>query len=371
VHYVAGDLQDPFTGKRRLFATDGPNAVGNNDNPLIGFPIGGEASNSPLNQHYRPWGGRPGSQSDTSIPTARHMALKDSMMVNSDNWSFMTNKFPNVGWLGRVHRGTPWQTLFLKSTNIDFVTWTNWVGNNFMLVNHDGLGSSNYDAGFSMPTNDFRVLDMFTTAFNENASKGQLSVNQTNLAAWSAILSGVIVNPGGTNFVQTNAFRYIEPAGVYDPFGAPNTLPPIVQIVNGINRTRSNPTNNPFGSFEGRGDILSVPELTIASPYLQGASANFTPDWVIERIPQQIMGLLRGGDEPPRFVIYAFGQALKPAEHSLVTASGPFFGLCTNYQVTAESVIRAVVRVDNAPTPRAPNNVPRVYVESFNVLAPY
>jgi len=92
---------------------------------------------------------------------------------------------------------------------------------------------------------------------------------------------------------------------------------------------------------------------------------------VIERIPQQIMGLLRGGDEPPRFVIYAFGQALKPAEHSLVTVSGPFFGLCTNYQVTAESVIRAVVRVDNAPTPRAPNNVPRVYVESFNVLAPY
>jgi len=126
-----------------------------------------------------------------------------------------------------------------------------------------------------------------------------------------------------------------------------------------------------MGTFAGRGDILSAPELTIASPYLQGANPDFTPDWVIERIPQQIMGLLRGGDEPPRFVIYAFGQALKPAEHSLVTASGPFFGLCTNYQVTAESVIRAVVRVDNAPTPRAPNNVPRVYVESFNVLPPY
>jgi len=97
-----------------------------------------------------------------------------------------------------------------------------------------------------------------------------------------------------------------------------------------------------------------VPELTIASPYLQGANPDATPDWVYERIPQQIMSLMRGGDEPPRFVCMPLDSRLKPAEHSLVTASGQFFGLCTNYQVTAESVIRAVVRVDNAPTPRQP-----------------
>jgi hypothetical protein len=372
VHYVAGDLQDPMTGKRKIsYDTDGRGGISVTDNPLVGFPLAGQNTTSPLNQHFRPWGGNPNHQGDSAPPTAKRIELKDSMIKVSDNWSFMTNKFPNVGWLGRVHRGTPWQTLFLKSAPIDFPTWTNWVGNNFMLMNYDDRGSSNYDAVFSMPTNDFRVLDMFTTAFNENASKGQLSVDQTNIAAWSAILSGVIVNLGATNFGQTNLPVFIEPAGVYNPFGPTNSLPPLVQIVNGINRTRSNTTNNPTGSFAGRGDILSVPELTVGSPYLQGANPDFTPDWVYERIPQQVMGLLRGGDEPPRFVIYAFGQALKPAEHSLVTASGPFFGLCTNYQVTAESVIRAVVRVDNAPTPRAPNNIPRVYVESFNVLAPY
>jgi hypothetical protein len=370
VHYVAGDLQDPLSGKRKIsYDTDGKGGIAGNNNPLIGCPtLNGPGVGSPLNQHYRPWGGNPIKAGDSQPPTARRLELKDSMIKISDNWSFMTNKFPNVGWLGRVHRGTPWQTLYLKSTNVDFQTWTNWVGNNFML-NYDDRGSSNYDAVFSMPTNDFRVLDMFTTAINENSSKGQLSVNQTNQPAWSAILGGVIVNYGATNAGQSNQFTFIEPAGVY-----PDTLgnvPPVVQIVNGINRTRSNLTNNPTGAFAGRGDILRTPELTIASPYLQGANPDYTPDWVIERIPQQIMGLLRGGDEPPRFVIYAFGQSLKPAEHSLVTASGPFFGLCTNYQVTAESVIRAVVRVDNAPTPRAPNNIPRVYVESFNVLAPY
>src|SRR5262249_34161230 len=150
----------------------------------------------------------------------------------------------------------------------------------------------------------------------------------------------------------------------------PLNPPPLVKIINGINRTRANTTNFPSGAFSGRGDILSVPELTVASPYIVTNSIQPLPDWVYERIPQQIMGLLRGGDEPPRFVIYAFGQSLKPADHSLVTG-GPFFGMCTNYQITAESVIRAVVRVDNAPTPRSPNNVPRVYVESFNVLPPY
>jgi len=363
VHYVAGDLQDPLSSKRKIsYAVNGLGGIADNDNPLIGFPsLSGAGTGITLNQHFRPWGGNPNKNGDSTPPTAKRIELKDPLIKVSDNWSFMTNKFPNVGWLGRVHRGTPWQTLFLKSTNIDFPSWTNWVGNNFMLVNYDDRGSSNYDAFFSMPTNDYRVMDLFTTAINENASKGQLSVNQTNLAAWSAVLSGVIVNTNAT----TNT--WIEPAGVYDPLNPP----PLVQIVNGINRTRANPTNYSFGGFMGRGDILSVPELTMASPYIPTNSNQVMPDWVYERIPQQIMSLLRGGDEPPRFVVYAFGQALKPAEHSLVTASGPFFGLCTNYQVTAESVIRAVVRVDNAPTPRAPNNVPRVVVESFNVLPPY
>src|SRR5262249_10898047 len=159
--------------------------------------------------------------------------------------------------------------------------------------------------------------------------------------------SGLIVNTNGT----TNGITWIEPAGAN--YEALNPPPPLIQIWNGINRVR---TNNPSGTiapFAGRGSILAAPELTMASPYISPNSNpnQALPDWVIERIPQQIMSLLRGGDEQPRFVVYAFGQALKPADHSLVTASGPFFGLCTNYQVTAESVIRAVIRVDNAPTP--------------------
>ncbi len=85
-------------------------------------------------------------------------------------------------------------------------------------------------------------------------------------------------------------------------------------------------------------------------------------DAVYERIPQQILGLLKC-DNTPRFVVYSFGQTLKPAEASIVSSS-QFFGLCTNYQIVAEAATRTVVRVDGAP------DNPRAVVESFNLLPP-
>jgi hypothetical protein len=178
-----------------------------------------------------------------------------------------------------------------------------------------------------------------------------LSVNQTNLAAWSAVLSGVSV------LQDTNpaTFVLISPAGVYNPANPP----PLVQIVNGINNARTNFFN---ASFQRLGDVLAAPELTIASPYFSTNRNAVLSDEVVERIPQQILGLLQG-PQNPRFAIYSYGQALKPAPRSIVT-SGSYFGLCTNYQITAEVATRAIVRIDGAPT-----NTHAV-VESFNVLPP-
>ena len=95
------------------------------------------------------------------------------------------------------------------------------------------------------------MLDLFSTAFDPNATRGRLSINQTNLAAWSAVLSGVIaLTNGGTSGVDTNGnviptAMVIPPAGVYNPNPAvSNTWPAIVKIVNAINTVRAN-TNNP------------------------------------------------------------------------------------------------------------------------------
>jgi len=347
VHYTMGDLIDlNLAPSNRIdFATHNP--------PLDNIGA--------INNRYEPWGGSPVGRSNPDIG-AFDLAAKDPQITRPDYWDFPTNRFPNPGWLGRVHRGTPWQTVFLKSTNVvqsapaGLLGWQKWTGNqvyntNYGQISRSVLNLSNWmaDAVFSLPTNDWRLMDLFTTAFNDNSTRGQLSVNQTNLAAWSAVLAGVNVLRNATNST------FIEPAGLYDPANPT----PLARIVNGINYTR---TKFPHGSFQRRGDILATPELTVASPYISSVGGGIINDAVVERIPQQIMGLLRGGEEP-RFMIYCWGQALKPAPRGIVP-SGPFAQLCTNYTITAEVATRAVVRVVGAP------NNPQTVVESFNVLPP-
>src|SRR5262249_577760 len=128
---------------------------------------------------------------------------------HSDDWDFPTNKFPNIGWLGRVHRGTPWQTVYLKSPGVFTLPnnrtnfnirgevsadnnginvlwqWMRWTGNytnsvpNFATnetvrtfaysTNYFPLNTAVPDAIFTAPTRDYGILDLFTTAVNDNA----------------------------------------------------------------------------------------------------------------------------------------------------------------------------------------------------------
>ncbi len=362
VHYTVGDLTD-------LVQT---NFMVDNLNPAP-TPVG------QINDRYEPWGGNPSGRS--SSPVKLDMTVKDPLMLRSDNWDFPTNKFPNVGWLGRVHRGTPWQTVYLKSFGINnyptwFKNWQTWSGNGQVVTNTGqlspylvGFNALANDAYFSQPTNDWHLLDLFTTALNDNATRGQLSVNQTNLAAWSAVLSGVIVLTNNLNWLP------IQPAGVYDPSN-PTNWPPLVRLVNGLNIARYN--NNPRHVFSRLSDILATPELTTASPFLNTNNLpslmnNGLNDAAYERLPQQIAGLLKG-DSVPRFVIYSFGQTLKPESTRAIVKSGPFAGLCTNYQIVAETATRTVVRFEGVQpswgaNPPVITNLHPV-IESFNVLPP-
>jgi hypothetical protein len=359
------------------------------------------------NSRYEPWGNRPGKSATVGAYDWRFKDPVPSNQGSSDYWDPPTNKFPNIGWVGRMHRGTPWQTVYLKSTIQDVDSWANWTGNNVLVTNigqfptnmsipstaayiwttrgllRPATATVNFsntivvrDAYFTMPTNDWHFLDLFSTALDANATRGQLSINQTNLAAWSAALSGVMVltNAGAIDAVTKQSVltpTVIPPAGSYDSSAAFGTWPAVAKIVYDINRTRTNFTG---GVFRRLGDLLAVSALTTNSPFLNTASPNLLNytlnDAAAERIPQQILGLLKA-DAVPRAVIYAYGQTLKPAPHSIVTA-GPFFGLCTNYQVTAEMATRTVVRFEGVPVyqrgvPLAITNLYPV-VESFNVL---
>jgi hypothetical protein len=175
--------------------------------------------------------------------------------------------------------------------------------------------------------------------------------------------------------------------------------PPLVQIAQSINNLRGNTNLFPLGAFTHAGDILRAPALTEQSPFLNinGVNGNLPPfkngisDEMYEWLPQQMMSLLRCSTSP-RYVIYCYGQALKPAPDSVVTSSSLLknginpFGMVTNYQIVSEIATRAVVRFNSMMTnvitssndasgniywysmPVVTNN--NAVIESFNILPP-
>jgi hypothetical protein len=265
----------------------------------------------------------------------------DPNIKKPDDWEFPTNKFASIGMLGRVHRGTPWQSVYWKAESTNDVEWAK--------IHRGGR--------WSKPTNDWRLADMFTVAQHPNASRGRLSVNQTNVAAWSAVLSGVDLRTIQNNAVLTTN---MQPVAI-----DPNRT--IERLVEAINYHRRTMTGEVFSSVS---ELMGVPELTSQSLLLNTPFAvnppamDTTPlrDKDFESIPEKILSLVQRGE--PRFVIYAFGPSLKPAPQSIITG-GPYRGLVTNYEVSGELASRAVVRIefDN-------NRRPYAVVESYNILPP-
>lgn len=343
VHYTAWDLADLLTTNADYFVKPHANVL--SEFRTIGY----------LNSRYEPWGGRSGT--DTS-PTAFNLAVKDPLVTCSDDWFFPTSKLATLGWLGMVHRGTPWQTVYLKASDIGTTrdglrTWVRWTGNPI-------------DPALTLPVTDRILLDLFTVRLNDNATRGQLSINQSGLAAWSAVLSGITVWSNSTPDAVVSArgraatLQFI-PLVIEPAANSGGPFSPLARIVNAINSTR---TNFPAMRFRRLGDVLATPELTEKSPFLNLSSAQQRwgiPEMIYEWIPMQVLSLLRCDDR--RFVVYAYGQALKPADNGIVPA-GPFMGLCTNYQVTAEAAAKAVFRIEGTP------QNPRIVQESFNLLGP-
>src|ERR1044072_8889583 len=144
---------------------------------------------------------------------------------------------------------------------------------------------------------DWRLLDVFTTAANENATRGLLSVNQTNRAAWSAVLSGVVVPTNTVPYgdaLRLGPGASTDPATSYKAMSIEPATPHIAAIVDSISYARHhqvsiipnpNPAANPSASwvfvpqinpisqrtnnvFGHLGDVLGAPYLTVQSPYL-------------------------------------------------------------------------------------------------------
>ncbi len=364
VHYFGGDMN--FTGSE-------PSGLQTGIHQFQGLMTNLPANNlGKLNDRYQPWGRALAFPNMDGNPF--NLRSKDPLVRQSDNWDFPTNKLPGIGWLGRVHRGTPWQTVYLKSSDVlgEIVVsgtppnaTTNYLGTNtweYWTGNFNPISST-----YTAPVQDRMLFDLFTTAFDDNATRGTLSINvgptNANLAAWSAVLSGVVVltnttvNPANALYPLTYSWLTINPAGVYNPTLPLARQPGVVQIVDGINQTRSDTNLFPRRAFEHVGDILRVPQFTVSSPFLNVSTeaqiTNGITEEMYEWLPQQTLSLLRVSgtpESPMRYVIYCYGQTLKPAPNGIYSGGGPYFGMITNYQVVSEIATRAVVRFNSTLT---------------------
>jgi hypothetical protein len=393
VHYLSSDLLNPSG------STNGQRVLSNP--PLSNLGV--------LSGRYMPWGNTinqlpatynyVNGATPTDYQNPFNLSYKDPLVNASDNWDFPTNKYPTVGWLGRVHRGTPWQSVYMKSSNLlartafnnpnEFIgaaTWEAWT-----------TDPNAYDANNSAPVQDRLLFDLFTAAPDSQATRGRLNVNigaddplnsQAGLASWSALLSGGIAFSNSQRDTVISTLTDFqnplpgETGPVYllwtnQPAGLDIANSTLGQIVQSINSARTNYVgiDGLHGVFEHAGDVLAASKLSDGSPFLN-ADANqqihAISDEMYEWLPQQIMSLVDVSgtpQSPPRYVVYCYGQTLKPAPDGIVS-SGQFFGLCTNYQVTAESASRAIIRIENTPTPANPNATPHIVVEQYNPLPP-
>ena len=253
---------------------------------------------------YQPWGQNRQMMVIASVDTnGFNLAYKDPLVWGPDNWAFPTNLLSSLGGLGQVHRGTPWQTVYLKSANTlkapnaagydagyGTNTWANWTGNLLWHANYgQPFGYAQYlDAALMAPVADWRLAGLLMSLLNTNDPTQLFSVNDPNLADWQNVLNGLTV--------YSNSVANPKPifAPTFDTYVLASNSPQASVVANGIANVKAGQSNQNFYSI---GDLLAAPELTVISPWLNTANVNQQKygitDAEYEAIPAQLLPRLR------------------------------------------------------------------------------
>jgi hypothetical protein len=227
-----------------------------------------------LNERYRPWPTIP--EIELPDPNATNSALRDPLMRASDNWDFPANSPLDLENLGRVHRGTPWQTIYLKSADIDLPTWQSWTGHADPAV-----------AEQTHPHRDWSLITTLQALLNTNAPQQLLSVNDPNPINWMAALDGlnVLTNIGPTGISARPEFEMLTIAS--------NSWQALL-LAEAIATTR---TNQPSQVFRNLGELFDTTELSLASPWLNPSTSwqqlRGMTDKAYEIIPAQLLSRVR------------------------------------------------------------------------------
>jgi hypothetical protein len=276
VHYLISDLND--------FADDTNSRVLESP-PLNHLGV--------VSDRYMPWG-TAGNLAINPLAdnNAFNLSYKDPLVYDADDWDFPTNETLNSSWLGQIHRGTPWQTVFLKSTNIleltkvlngefaiGFNTWQLWTGDTNLT-----------DAVNMAPVMDWRMAGLLASLFNTNNIASLFSVNNPSPTAWENLLNGMTVL---TNDVADSRFSFRPQFAA--GFGTLTISSNSSQAANIAGAIQSARVASPGQIIANVGDLFAIPQLSDASPYLNVDSVQSEygiSDIAYEAIPDQLLPLL-------------------------------------------------------------------------------
>ena len=226
------------------------------------------------NPRYQPWDRNPSSD-----PNAFNSALKDPLVRSSDDWRFPTNECTTIGQLSQIHRGTPWQTIYLKSADVSSNSWRSWTSN------LDGA-----DAQRSRPVRDWSLAATIASLLNTNAPQQLLSINNPDTNAWLDVLDGLSVL---TNVLSHTQLLANTPAQ-FDSLIVTSNSAQAESVVASIFATRAGQSG---GIFRSVGAILASPALSLASPWLSQSSSmqlqRGLTDEAYECLPAQLLSLVR------------------------------------------------------------------------------
>ena len=289
LHYQASDLGGLPGTLARWYNGSYFNGLWQKSDDLLNDPL----PVIPLNNlgRYQPWGIMRQMAGITGVDTnAFNFAIKDPCVGGSDNWNFPTNQSWNLNWLGQVHRGTPWQTIYLKSPDIlaeasnfgsvGTNTWMAWMGLN-----------NAREAQLTSPTSDWQLVSLLADLLNTNDLTTQLSINNPDPNAWAAQFDGF-------NVISNTLSDFLAGMGMVQPtfntFTISSDSPPAALLASAIQSYRSSQPNQ---LYHGIGDLLAIPQLSQQSPYLNWNDAkqqiNGINDAAYEAIPSQLLPLLR------------------------------------------------------------------------------
>ena len=295
VHYLASDLT--FNGVEKT--------TGVQTGTQITYASIGSPTNPPIpafnvvNDRYQPWGmgltNLPQIGLNAVVPNTYALAVKDPLVWRSDYWDFPTNLLSDPTGLGQVHRGTPWQTVYLKAADVLQILDTSGdagSGTNTLVA---WTGDNNIpDAVTMAPVNDRQLASLLISLLNTNDPTQLMSVNDPNIADWLNVLNGLTVYSNSASFPSVQFPVGTRLSTTFNTYVMASNSPQAEMIVTNIAQARA---AQPNGNFYTAGDILSAPELTENSPWLNTANVNQMEygisDAVYEAIPAQLLLLLR------------------------------------------------------------------------------